>query len=590
MSSKKGTWASDTFCTLPFRHVCLGPEGTARVCCVTNELVAEYGAPMSLNVNSLDEIWNSTYMRSIRRGMLNGERISACQVCYDSESATGQSYRTTTGLLGTDNQPAAAFDVQSYGSKSRFYVNTRPDFIKLEVSNLCNLKCRMCYGAASSQIERDPVHGKWSGGVDPLHAVWRGTLARIGPEPRIGIRTSGLFAEEMLGETVRRWTDGHAVFNAPLQPGTALEQLEISFHPSGIRGQHFQIVLNGELQTKGVLQKADPPITISLERFRNADELTIEILSSRVIEIAGGPERGLPLQDLILRRKPSVVNPIIPQLLSQPIGLEGPWYADDHKLFEDVLKSAETLQRLYITGGEPLINERVAEILDFLVECGAARHIDLELSTNCTRVDANVIDLLKRFRDLRLYLSLDGIDTCYEYIRYPARWSLIDANVRKFKKEHGLACFVSPVIQIYNIMRLPELYRYCDAMDMGVTLNILHTPERLAIYNMPPRLRESAAARLTEYCDSNCKPENKAPLLALAHYLAEARPVDPGIIREFMVFTNDLDVTRGQSFCRTHPDLVQLLAQDGFEWIDETLHSKNASRSRPARERVYAWL
>ena len=97
---------SKTFCALPFQHLCIGPEGTARTCCVSHDLVSEHGAPMSLNVHTMDEIWNSAYMRNIRRGMLKGERISACEVCYESEAASGQSYRTHTGLEPISRQPA----------------------------------------------------------------------------------------------------------------------------------------------------------------------------------------------------------------------------------------------------------------------------------------------------------------------------------------------------------------------------------------------------------------------------------------------------------------------------------------------------
>ena len=88
----------DTFCALPFEHLCVGPEGTARICCVAHELVSEHGAPMSLNVHSMDELWNSAYMRKVRRAMIKGERVSACEVCYESEAKSGQSYRTHTGV------------------------------------------------------------------------------------------------------------------------------------------------------------------------------------------------------------------------------------------------------------------------------------------------------------------------------------------------------------------------------------------------------------------------------------------------------------------------------------------------------------
>jgi glutamate-1-semialdehyde 2,1-aminomutase len=583
---------SNTFCALPFQHLCIGPEGTARVCCVTTDLVTEHGAPMSLNTHSMDEIWNSAYMRNIRRGMLKGERISACEVCYENEAVSGNSYRTIVGSQPIQGRPASRAALDKYGSRSGFRVDQRPDYIKLEVSNLCNLKCRMCYGAASSQIERDPVHGRWSGGVDPLHAVWRGDFARIGPEPRIGIRTSGLFPHEYLGDTVRCWTDGHAIFSVPVQSGTSIVRLEIYFHADGIREQQFEVVVNGQPVGKGVLQNADAPVTIDLSRFRNPTELTIEILSNKFVEAAGERERGLPLSGILLRRYvPTVADATRPELVSSRPAFDGPWYMDDHKVFDDILKSAHTLQRLYFTGGEPLINDRVAEVLEFLIARGAAQHIDLELSTNCTHLDVETIARLKRFRRASLLLSLDGVGETYEYIRYPARWRVVDANVRRLKSEPGLECSVPPVVQVYNILRLSELYRYCDSMDLYVTLNILRVPEMLAIHNLPPKTRRAAAAKLFEYHDADCRPADKSSVLSLARYLDElATPASPDVIREFMVFTNDLDVTRGQNFRTTHPELIELLAEDGFEWIDDTRYAKGEIHNRPARERVFAWL
>lgn len=563
------------------------------MCCVTTDLVTEHGAPMSLNTHTMDEIWNSAYMRNFRRGMLKGERISACQVCYENEAISGQSYRKIVGSQPIEGQPANKAAMNAYGARSGFQVDRRPSYIKLEVSNLCNLKCRMCYGAASSQIERDPVHSKWSGDSEPMHAVWRGDYARIGPEPRIGVRSSGLHQLEYLDRTIRRWTDGHAIFNAPLQSGTRLASLELYFHQSGICGQQFQVIVNGTPVAAGLLQDADAPIAIDLSGFGEFSELTVEILSNRIVPTAGARECGVPLSGLLIRRFASSppISPIRPELLSPISDAEGPWYADDRKIFDDVFRSLDSLRRLYITGGEPLINDRVAEILDFIISRGAARHIDLELSTNCTHVDSRIVERLRKFRRVSLLLSLDGIGETFEYIRYPARWKVVDANARILKSEYGLECSVPPVIQIYNLFGLPNLYRYCDSMGFFVTMNILRVPERLAIQHLPPKTRKAAAAKLFQYHDSDCSPANKSPILSLARYLDElATPANPKIIREFMLFTNDLDATRGQSFRKTHPELVQLLAEDGFEWIDDKCFAESKQRKRRARERDYAWL
>jgi hypothetical protein len=80
-------------------------------------------------------------------------------------------------------------------------------------------------------------------------------------------------------------------------------------------------------------------------------------------------------------------------------------------------------------------------------------------------------------------------------------------------------------------------------------------------------------------------------VLSLARYLDElTTPLNHELMREFMLFTNDLDVTRGQSFRASHSEFVELLAKDGFEWTDETRFVKGAPKPRPARERDYAWI
>ena len=585
---------SKTFCALPFKHLCIGPEGTARTCCVSHDFISEQGAPMSLTMSTMDEIWNSAYMRDIRRAMLRGERISACEVCYESEAASGQSYRTHTGLEPITGSKMDAKSFTAYGAEAGYRVATRPSFIKLEVSNLCNLKCRMCYGGASSQIERDPVHSRWSGGVEPLHAIWRGSVARIGPEPRIGVLNSGLSLPEYIGGRLRIWTDGHAILNVPLQVDAQLEKLEITFHLEGSKDRNYLIVINGQRVAQGHANHDGEPISVDLRKFAGGDGLVIEILSDRIIEHAGGPERGMPLNAITLHRslafedRPGSPRP---RLLNPGVGPEGPWYMDNSKVFGDTLRSFDTLERLYITGGEPLIHERVGEILEYLVEKNAASHIHLELSTNCTTVQPHFIEYIKKFKHAELLLSLDAVGDTYEYIRYPARWKTVEANVRKLKYEHGLVCKVPPVIQVYNILNLVELFRYCDAMEFEITLNILHMPERLAIHHLPPSVRRVAAQRLRAYADADCRELTRSQVISLADYLDSlTAPLNRPLLRELMLFTNDLDATRGQDFQKTHAEFVRLAAEDGFEWTSEICFAKGDTKARPAKDRDYAWI
>jgi hypothetical protein len=57
-----------------------------------------------------------------------------------------------------------------------------------------------------------------------------------------------------------------------------------------------------------------------------------------------------------------------------------------------------------------------------------------------------------------------------------------------------------------------------------------------------------------------------------------------------MLFTNDLDATRGQDFQKTHAEFVRLAAEDGFEWTSEICFAKGDTKARPAKDRDYAWI
>ena len=109
------------------------------------------------------------------------------------------------------------------------------------------------------------------------------------------------------------------------------------------------------------------------------------------------------------------------------------------------------------------------------------------------------------------------------------------------------------------------------------------TSERiLAVVDSCPsgalKARRLAADRLLAYA-ARCRPEQREEIRGLASgLLAAGDSFDTALLREFMLFTNDLDVTRGQSFRSTHGELLELITQTGFRWTDETLHAATLDR------------
>ena len=104
---------SETFCALPWLHLSSRPDGKMRTCCTSNAssvqdpdsnkkigggevgiVKNDDGIPANFNHTSLEDAWNSAYMRNVRKMMLRGEKPASCLKCYKEEEAGHRSKRT----------------------------------------------------------------------------------------------------------------------------------------------------------------------------------------------------------------------------------------------------------------------------------------------------------------------------------------------------------------------------------------------------------------------------------------------------------------------------------------------------------------
>jgi hypothetical protein len=244
-------------------------------------------------------------------------------------------------------------------------------------------------------------------------------------------------------------------------------------------------------------------------------------------------------------------------------------------LVEELAKdTASRIRRLYFIGGEPFLVRELPRLLERLVAVGRARQISLLFVSNGTIVP-EWLSLATRFNRVDLSISIDGYADDYDYIRYNGHWSELAHNIGLFKEIQNLGLMATTTVQVNNMLRLVSLFRYLDSVGIGFTGYLLHYPRFLAVNILPSSIRRLAAARLTEYAETDCRPERRALVLSFAaQFEAGEEAGDPDLLRDFMLYTNDLDASRGQSIHRTDPELVALLEQAGYPWIDEHLHTQ----------------
>jgi len=219
----------------------------------------------------------------------------------------------------------------------------------------------------------------------------------------------------------------------------------------------------------------------------------------------------------------------------------------------------------------------VTAILQHLIDVRAASQIEIGAVTNATTTRSPWLKLVEHFKRFHLTISIDGFQKDYEYIRYPGRWDALVRNIEVLRQLPNTSAQVQVTLQNCNALNLVELCRFLDSIGMDFYVNPLADPAYLNSTTMPPAARRLAAERLRNYLGQDCRPQNRDMIQGLIGHLEQAGDeLNPELWHEFMVFTNDLDVSRKQSFAETHPEFLALIRQAGLEWTSETRYANPA--------------
>lgn len=138
--------SSKTFCVLPWIHAATLPDGSVQLCCV-----AAGDSGVNLNEHTLADYWNSDYVKDVRRRMLAGHRVNACQHCYREEAQGFRSQRQGENevwqkWLGHDSLRQLVSRTAPDGS-----LDATLQYVDLRLGNTCNMQCVMCQPRESSR-------------------------------------------------------------------------------------------------------------------------------------------------------------------------------------------------------------------------------------------------------------------------------------------------------------------------------------------------------------------------------------------------------------------------------------------------------
>lgn len=186
------------------------------------------------------------------------------------------------------------------------------------------------------------------------------------------------------------------------------------------------------------------------------------------------------------------------------------WYQTD-TFIENIKSQLDNIKVLYITGGEPTIIEKNFEILEYLINEGKSQDIILQLNTNLTNVKPRFLDLLSKFKYIVLFVSIDGIGSTQEYLRYPSKWTQIDRNLRSLLdlKSVNMVIKPTPVIQNVNLSTLPDLFEYFEGFNreadktvIEIAPIVLNNPKHSDIVYLPLEYKQTQWRAIQAWLDT----------------------------------------------------------------------------------------
>lgn len=164
----------------------------------------------------------------------------------------------------------------------------------------------------------------------------------------------------------------------------------------------------------------------------------------------------------------------------------------NHKVYikrlRDILENTSfiNLKNLRIIGGEPFYSPNLKWFLELLDEKIDLKQVDFSCNTNCSVIpNDKILNLLSKFKSVKIDVSIDAIGKLAESIRYGVEWDIIESNLSTWSQLATI--MISPTVSIMNINKLQNI------IDLGFDYWFmpLNTPFFLRHTQIPLHVRQN---------------------------------------------------------------------------------------------------
>jgi hypothetical protein len=260
------------------------------------------------------------------------------------------------------------------------------------------------------------------------------------------------------------------------------------------------------------------------------------------------------------------------------------WVEDSSRvdMFVDILSQTPGLRYLHFIGGETLITPGFKRILQVLAQQDFRHNITLGLTTNLTVWDEEINQLLCKFKQVHLGMSIDSVTRVNDYVRYPSKIQSVTDTMHRWidlSREQGWIPTLRTTPTALTAGELLGIYQFAMANRVGIeSCNFLEEPYMLRMSVLPSQIRQQISDQLTQWIQQqdinqtqviNHRDPNQVEqailqdLTSYVNYLNQA-PDETEALPAMISYLKKLDQSRKNSVLDYLPEYEELFRSAGY--------------------------
>lgn len=223
----------------------------------------------------------------------------------------------------------------------------------------------------------------------------------------------------------------------------------------------------------------------------------------------------------------------------------------------DAIQSVDDVVEIKFTGGEPFLNHRISDLIDHFIDQGISQKTKLNFTSNLTTIPNKLLPKLKHFNYAIINVSMEGIESAYEYIRYPAKWNKFQKNFDELTNS-GIETSVVYTVNALTVFNMPEWLEWIKKYDVNWHANPVLYPLFYHTRVLPENLKSLVIERLAK--SKHLCPDHVNDIDGIIQMIQEPQDAETWqfLIKDTMV----KDQLRKQSIHRSLPELASFMPVD----------------------------